>query len=163
MCWNICTYPIWLKSDLYLRYSIEDPITFHYRSWSNELSSLDIASWFGPIRSRNLTAVQYFKDDGIYVFVSPRTCSLLRFKRSKGQSFRNTFRHTKFRFYWSISLSLNTSSNGELSDPLCDRGLTLVRLKMATRLVFGDRSTKKHYHCALPRDVIIVRLCVWVW
>ena len=31
---------------------------------------------------------------------------------------------------------------------------------MATRLVFGVRSTKKHYHCALPRDVIMY-VCVY--
>ena len=60
-----------------------------------------------------------FEDDEIYVFVSPRTYSLLRFKRSKCQNFRNTFRH------------MNTISNGKLSDPQCDRvnkGLTLVKL-----------------------------------
>ena len=57
-----------------------------------------------------------------YVFMSPRACSLLR---SNGQSFRNTFSRIKV----TIWIALNTVSNGELSDPLCDsknRALTLV-------------------------------------
>ena len=51
--------------------------------------------------------------------------------RSKCQSFRNTFRRLKVTIDWSIKLTVNMISNGELSDPLYDsqkRGLTLVRL-----------------------------------
>ena len=42
-----------------------------------------------------------------------------------------TLSHIKVTIDWSILLALNTISNGELSDPLCDRknrGLTLVVL-----------------------------------
>ena len=41
-----------------------------------------------------------------------------------------TLSQIKVTIDWSILLALNTISNGELSDPLCDsinRGLTLVR------------------------------------
>ena len=45
---------IWLKSDLYLRYGIDDLITLHYWSCSSELCMNFvfeyIASWFRPIK-----------------------------------------------------------------------------------------------------------------
>ena len=51
---EVVALSIWLKSDLYLRYHIEDLITLHYWSCSCELCInfvfAYITSWFQPIR-----------------------------------------------------------------------------------------------------------------
>ena len=66
-----------------------------------------------------------------YVFVSPRTCSLLRSTVQKVQASEIPSVGWKSRFDWSMLLALTTISNAELSDSLChsvNRDLTLVRL-----------------------------------
>ena len=93
-------YTIWLKSDL---------------SCSSELCKT-IASRFLPIRQLVLNAVQYFWSRFVVTFHINLGCSLLR---SKGQSFRNTFRHIKVVKIGLVNIvTTDTIINGELSDPL---------------------------------------------
>ena len=92
-------YTIWLKSDL---------------SCSSELCKT-IASRFLPIRQLVLNSVQYFLSRFVVTFHIILGCSLLR---SKGQSFRNTFRHIKVTIWLVNIVTTDTISNGELSDPL---------------------------------------------
>ena len=79
----------------------------HYWSCSSELC-VNFVLVYGVIISTNqiayLNAVRYllrwWKSFCTYVFVSPRTCCLLR---SKGQSFRNTFSRIKVTI-WLVNI-----------------------------------------------------------
>ena len=67
---------IWLKSNLYLRYCIEDLITTHHWSGLTELCMNFVVAYCVMISTNQIA---YFK----------------RLLRSKGQSFQNTFRGIK--------------------------------------------------------------------
>ena len=71
----------------------------HYWSCSSELCMNFVVCIlrhdFDESDSVIQTQCSIFEDNNSYVFVSPRTSSLLRFKRSKGKIFRNSFRQMR--------------------------------------------------------------------
>ena len=115
--------PIWLKSDLYLRYRIEDLITPHY--WSCSLLVI--------LTNHTVTCI-HLKISEAWAFW-PFDLSILHGKGDTKTLHQNDFRHrqkfcTTFIIRYLIGRNpdakckykfrLNTIRNGELSDPQCD-------------------------------------------
>ena len=107
--WN----SIWLKSDLYFRFCIEDLITPHHWSCSRYLTLYDLCICishhdFYQSESVFLMQCSIFEDEEncCVVKFSCHLCSLLR---SKGQSFRNTFSCIKVTI-WLVNI-INTEHN----------------------------------------------------
>ena len=91
------------KSDLYLRYRIEDMITPPYRSCSSKLCLNFVFAYCVMIWNHQIA---YFKRSAV--------CSKMT------KVVWPTFIRIKVTTYWSIQLALNMMCNAELSDPLCD-------------------------------------------